>query len=144
MKLTKRELKRLIKETMEEEFGEETEFGAPTEESSNVKFLDRQAWKAAKGMRAGETTEEDLDALRQALPDKNIVDPSDINQIRRATQDASERDVIALGKVGEEIWFKLGAPDSADNQYGKLASAQSETGSELGVLDTKPNLGGHL
>ena len=87
----------------------------------NVEFLERQDWLQAKGMRADPTTDEDHEALRNALAGKNIVDPMDVNQIMKATQNGSENDVIPLGKVGEEVWFKTG-----DNKYGKLTLTQSE------------------
>jgi len=115
MKLTKRALKNLIKEVFGEEFGEKEV------SESNVEFLDRQAWKQAKGIRAENTTDKDHEALTTAFPDKNIVDPFDVNQIRKATQDASERDIIPLGRVENEVWFKTG-----DNKYGKLTLAQEE------------------
>tara|TARA_R110000824_G_scaffold67377_2_gene174452 strand:+ start:7278 stop:7703 length:426 start_codon:yes stop_codon:yes gene_type:complete len=141
MKLTKNILKKLIKEAIEsDDIDVDSEGDVP-----GVRFLDREAWKMAKGIKADQTTDDDLNILRQAFPDKNIVDPFDGEQIRRATLDASERDVIALGKVDEEIWFKLGAPEpSKGHQYGKLTSSQSEEGNELGQLDTKANLGGYL
>ena len=102
---------------------DETEGGAP----SNIEWLERQDWLQAKGIRADSTTDEDHEALRGALAGKNIVDPLDVNQIMKATQDGSENDVIPLGKVGEEVWFKTG-----DNKYGKIALVQSEPEGGLG------------
>ena len=114
----KRDPRYFLHENLDLEGGSEPKEG---ESGLNVEFLERQDWLQAKGMRADPTTDKDHEALRAALADKNIVDPMDANQIMKATQNGSENDVIPLGKVGKEVWFKTG-----DHKYGKLTLAQSE------------------
>jgi len=89
---------------------------AAKEETSQPEWVDRQEWVSAKGPGADETTDETHEALSGILGSEyNVIDPFDVEQLRKVTMDAHEKDIIPLGIAEGYIWFKTG-----DHKYGKL------------------------
>ena len=87
--------------------------GAP-----EIEWSDRLEWKDAKGelgMDAASTTAEHLEALKDAFGDQgyNVLDPMNIEDVKKITFSSEEKDLLPLGTVGENLWVKTG-----DNKYG--------------------------
>ena len=88
--------------------------GAP-----EIEWSDRLEWKDAQGelgMDAASTTSEHLGALRDAFgEDYNVLDPMNIDDIKKITFTPNEKDLLPLGTVSEDLWVKTG-----NNKYGFL------------------------
>ena len=150
MKLTKNKLKRLIKEVMEAEFGGgEAEFtGFEEKGSSNIEWYEnsmdggkkyREAQRTSVAGRA-DVSAEDRELVAAATGGQyKIHDNTSVEDLMNFGESSDPNYLLVLGRAGTDLWFK-----TADGKYGKLSTAEQTPGNELGVLDTKPNFGGHI
>ena len=101
----------------------------------DIQWADRNRWKQAKGelgQSSTAPTRDDITSLEGVLGAAyNILNPNNIEDVRRFTFSSDDAMLLPLGRIGEDLWVKVSG-DEPTKEYGFVTLSRG-SGGESGL-----------